>query len=191
MGSRLIASVRQAAATGVVAVLWSSAAAHSCQRVPGGNKLQAYARNSGRGRQASNGICACTVPSLLVPFKHTLPHHPPQTPPTHPHLHGRRVGIAANLDGQGKLGLEHRERAQLAGEYKVEQRPGRRHGTQRVHVSLVGWCRVGVGGGQGFASRSRRMGPGVEEGHLNRACSSLGGCHQRARPDPPPHTIHS
>ena len=39
------------------------------------------------------------------------------------HLHLRGVGIAAELDGQRKLGGKHRERAQLAGEDIVKQGP--------------------------------------------------------------------
>ena len=39
------------------------------------------------------------------------------------HLHLRGVGIAAELDGQRKLGGEHRQRAQLAREYIVKQGP--------------------------------------------------------------------
>ncbi len=40
-----------------------------------------------------------------------------------PHLHGGRVGVPSNLDGQGKLCGEDWQRAQLAREHKVKQRP--------------------------------------------------------------------
>lgn len=39
------------------------------------------------------------------------------------HLDLRSIGVAANLDGQGKLGGEHRQRAKLAGEDIVKQGP--------------------------------------------------------------------
>ena len=37
------------------------------------------------------------------------------------HLHGGRIGVPPNLDGQGKLCGEDRQRAQLAREDKVKQ----------------------------------------------------------------------
>ena len=37
------------------------------------------------------------------------------------HLHGGRIGVPPNLDGQGELCSEDRQRAQLAREDKVKQ----------------------------------------------------------------------
>lgn len=39
------------------------------------------------------------------------------------HLHGRSIGVAADLDGQSKLSLEDWQSSQLAREDKVEQTP--------------------------------------------------------------------
>lgn len=37
------------------------------------------------------------------------------------HLHLRGIGVASNLDGQGKLGCEDGQRAQLAGKNIVKE----------------------------------------------------------------------
>lgn len=46
-----------------------------------------------------------------------------QTADANMHLDLGSIGVAANLDGQSKLGGEHRQGAQLAGEDIVKQRP--------------------------------------------------------------------